>query len=158
MQPLTTPALSNIRRRINRRYLLTAFLALICYAVNTSFTNKAINTSSPAFMPVITITASDPSTGELTLSDHGNTVASRSQKVTWVVSPNSGVKAIIGITVKEGSTNVFDPLPKQLGNSANWRGTISPTIEVPAEELYNIIWIDGEDNEHVYDPKIQVKS
>ena len=157
MQLSAAPVSTSILRHVTGSCRFIFLLAFI-FLFNTSFDDKAVNTASPAFMPVITITASDPSTGELTLSDHGNTVASRSQKVTWVVSPNSGVKAIIGITVKEGSTNVFDPLPKQLGNSANWRGTISPTIEVPAEELYNIIWIDGDDNEHVYDPKIQVKS
>ena len=158
MQLSNNPVFSYLFCRIRRRYLLAALIGLNCCAVITSFTNKTTNENSRAFMPVITITASDSSTGELTLSDHGNTTASRKQKVTWVVGPHSGVKAIVGITVKEGSTNVFDPVPQQLGNSSNWEGTISPTIEVPAEELYNIIWIDSNDNEHVYDPKIQVKS
>ena len=141
-----------------KRYQLPVFIILFVYVVvNISFTNVAY-TDGPRFMPVITITACDTSTGELTLSDHGTTIANRSEKVTWIVGPQSGVKKIIGISVKEGSTNVFDPLPRPLANSSNWRGTISPTIAVPAEELYNIIWTDSTDNEHVFDPKIQVRS
>ena len=109
-------------------------------------------------MPSITITASNTSTGGLTLSDHGVTIAMRTQRVTWIIGPQSGVMAITGITVKDSSTNVYDPQPHQLGNSSNWQGTISPSIPVPAEELYNIIWTDSSGSEHQFDPKIQVKS
>jgi len=158
MQLLTCKILCTTRRFIKRLPLLVFVTLFACFFVNVSFTNGPLPHNDPSFMAVISITGSDASTGKLILSDHGNTITSRSQKVKWIIEPNSGVKAITGITVKDGSTNVFDPEPQQLGNSSNWQGKISPTIPVPSEELYNIIWIDENDNEHTYDPKIQVKS
>jgi hypothetical protein len=109
-------------------------------------------------MPSITITASNTLTGDLVLSDHGITIASRAQKVTWIVGPHSGVSAIVAISAKPGSANVFNPLPRQLGNSANWQGTINPGLQLPAEELYDIFWTDNNHITHQFDPKIQVKS
>ena len=108
-------------------------------------------------MPSIIITGSDPKTGKLILSDHGITITSRSQKVTWIIGPHSGVSAITAISPKPDSINVFNPIPQPLGISTNWQGTVDANLKVPAEELYNIFWNDIHNNNHQFDPKIRVK-
>jgi len=153
MQIHHSPVLKKLFRLISGSSI-TVGLLTACIVLHTSFICKEEDKS---FAPSISILGSDPATGELTLSDRGVTVAKRSQKVTWVIGPHSGVVSITGITVKEGSTNVFDPEPHQLGNSSNWQGTISAAVKPPAEELYSITWTDSAGTEHTFDPKIQVK-
>lgn len=152
MSIYNSPVLRKMPRFFTYSLVIISLLTITMLA--TSFICKEDDAS---FAPSITILGSDTATGELTLSDHGVTVAKRSQKVTWVIGPKSGVVSITGITVKEGSTNVFDPEPHQLGNSSNWQGTVSAAVQPPAEELYNITWTDSEGTEHTFDPKIQVK-
>lgn len=108
-------------------------------------------------MPSIIITGSNPKTGRLILSDNGITITSRSQKVTWIIGPHSGVSAITAISAKPDSINVFNPIPQPVGNSTNWQGTVDPDLTVPAEELYDIFWNDASNNNHQFDPKIRVK-
>ncbi|MFC4722190.1 hypothetical protein ACFO5O_07650 [Geojedonia litorea] len=108
-------------------------------------------------MPAITITASNSSTGTLTLSDNGSTVANRGQIVTWIIGPNSGVSSITAINHDTNSSDVFDPDPAPVGgNSRNWQGTINPNLAVPAFEDYYIQWTDSSGNSHTYDPRISV--
>jgi len=107
-------------------------------------------------MASITITASNSATGDLTLSDNGDTTANRGTTVTWVIGPNSGVSSITAISNKSTSVDVFSPDPSQVGNSSNWQGTVNPNLAVPSEEDYNIYWDDSSGTNHCYDPKIRV--
>lgn len=107
-------------------------------------------------MAAINITGSDPSNGNLTLSDHGNSNVSRGEVITWTIGPHSGVDSITAITVKPNSTNVFGSGPAKHGNSSNWQGKISNDLEETTEEDYNIGWKDGDGKPHTYDPKITV--
>lgn len=109
-------------------------------------------------MASITITGSNPSNGELILSDHGNTEAKRGEVVTWVISPKSGVNSITGIKIKDNSTNIFEKEPSQAGNSRNWKGVINNTLQIPATGAYSIFWSDESGENHEFDPLIQVNS
>ena len=110
-------------------------------------------------MPSITITGSDASTGNLTLSDNGSTDANRGTVVTWIVGPNSGVSAITSITTDAGSTDVFSPDPSAVGGaSKNWQGTVNSAISVPVTEDYTIGWTDSSGGSHSFDPRINVNN
>jgi len=112
-------------------------------------------------MPSITITGSDPATGNLTLSDNGITNANRTQVVTWIIGPASGVSSITSITNKATSNDVFNPDPAKLpGASTNWQGTVNPpqTTTLPTTESYTICWNDSSGNNHCYDPQIRVNT
>lgn len=89
---------------------------------------------------IITITASDASTGALTLSDQGTTNVDPGDQVTWVIGPNSGVASITAILEKTNSSDVFSPDPSQLPNSTSWQGNVNPSISGGTEELYTIQW------------------
>lgn len=109
-------------------------------------------------MAAIRITDSDSSNGNLTLSDNGNTDASRGEIITWIIGPHSGVKSITAITVKTGSANVFDPDPAKLGGSENWQGTVKKVLDIPSYEDYNIYWDDSTGTNHCFDPRISVNN
>ena len=95
----------------------------------------------------------------LILSDKGHTNVEPGDTVTWLIKPNSGVKAIAGISKKENSVNVFISGPNQVGNSNNWRGTVDPDIPRGSVEDYNILWTaTSGGGVQVFDPKIQVNS
>lgn len=105
---------------------------------------------------MINITDSNPSNGDLTLSDKGKTVVEKTDSVVWKVKNKSGVKKIINIVNKEGSPNVFKPDPAPNGNSNIWEGNIDKSITKTTTEDYNIEWEDDDGKMHLYDPKIQV--
>ena len=111
-------------------------------------------------MAAITITGSNTTTGDLTLSNHGNITVSRGSIVTWIIGPNSGVSAITAISNKNdpGSVDVFKPNPSKVpGNSKNWQGTIDPDLSpIPAHEDYSMQWTDEAGNSHPFDPRISV--
>ena len=115
-------------------------------------------------MASITITASDPVTGDLTLSDRGTTNCKRGEVVTWVVDPHSGVSQITAITPKPGNINIFAVGPDKLpGASKNWHGTVKDVASLPIPpppgtviEEYNITWTDSAGKNYVFDPKLQV--
>lgn len=116
---------------------------------------------------IITITGSDPNTGNLTMSDQGVTNAQQGDQITWVIGPNSGVASITGIVEKPNSADVFSPDPVKLpGGNTNWQGTINPNVPVGTEELYTINWVvansgwlnNGGGAEKSFDPKIQIKA
>ena len=117
-------------------------------------------------MASTTITGSDPATGNLTMSDHGNTNCKHGEVVTWVILPTSGVNQITAITPKPGNINVFAVGPAKLpGAAKNWQGRIKNAASLPiptppgfVEELYDIAWTDNNGNHHIFDPKIQVNS
>ena len=104
----------------------------------------------------ITISASNPSNGTLTLSDHGHTRASRRDSVSWHIGQNSGVDSITLIQKKPSSPDIFSTPPRQQG--MNWRGEISSTAPFYPEYEYSIFWLaDDKSGPHEYDPKISVK-
>lgn len=112
---------------------------------------------------IITILSSDPKTGDLVLSDHNTTNVDIGDQVTWVLGPNCGVVGIVAIQEKKGSSDVFNPDPKQLPNSTSWEGTINPDIKPGTEECYSILWTPPGAGWHgqapdplTYDPKISV--
>ncbi|WP_299162421.1 hypothetical protein [uncultured Eudoraea sp.] len=114
-------------------------------------------------MPSIRITGSDTTTGDLTLSPSGAVGANKSQIVTWIINPNSGVSSIKEIKNKTTSVDVFNPDPAPVGGgSTNWQGTINPNLTIPdpppLTEDYNIVWYDEKNppEEHTFDPKISV--
>lgn len=94
--------------------------------------------------------------GDLKLSDHGQTNVDRGDTVTWIIRPQSGVQKINKI-VKSGGVEVFSIIPAPVGNSGNWRGTISSTIFGGSEEKYDIHYTrDGGTQIEIFDPKIIV--
>lgn len=113
----------------------------------------------------ITITACDPSTGNLTLVPDGTLNVSPGDIVQWLIGANSGVTAIIGIVEKPGPNHdVFDPNPAQLPNSSTWQGTINPSFTSETEEAYSIqwanatpYWLNHNPPVYTYDPKIIVQ-
>lgn len=113
---------------------------------------------------IITITASDPSTGALTLSDQGTTNADKGDQITWVIGPGSGVASITGIIEKPNSADVFNPDPAPVSGSTNWQGTINPNVAGGTEEFYTIQWStagsgwlnQGGGQPKSYDPKISI--
>lgn len=115
-------------------------------------------------MASTTITGSDPATGNLTMSDNGNTNCKRGEVVTWVILPTSGVDQITAITPKPNNINVFADGPaKQSGASKNWQGTVKDAASLPIPpgggvvvEEYDIGWTDSAGNAYVFDPKIQI--
>ena len=108
----------------------------------------------------ITITASNSSDCSLTLSDHGNTNVDPGDTVLWIIAPGSGVEAITAITMKSSppSTNIFSTAPHQVGNSANWKGTVDSGAADGSEYIYSISWNVNGGGSCVFDPKIIVNS
>src|SRR5687768_6961918 len=111
-------------------------------------------------MASIKIIASDPSTGNLTLSDHGHTKAPRGEHITWNLVAGCGVSSIEAISMKPSppSTNIFSTLPGRAGNSTNWNATVSRNAAPRAEYNYYIDWKPtGSEEIKTFDPKITVK-
>ncbi len=105
----------------------------------------------------ITITYGNPITGQLTLSDNGNTNVDPGDTVTWNIGPNSGVASITAISDDPNSPDVFSQDPAPVGNSGNWRGTVNPAIPANTQESYTICWIATSGvTPPCYDPKITV--
>ena len=103
----------------------------------------------------ITIQGINPD-NSLILSDHGNTTANRSDTITWNIGNNSGVASITSI-VDNSNVDIFNPDPAVQPNSTNWQGTVSPYLQVPAEENYTINYTKSSSNEEFsFDPKISV--
>ena len=117
---------------------------------------------------LITITASDPGTGTLTMTNQGVNNAFSGDQITWVIQSGSNVAAITSITPKSGSVDIFTPPgtePAQLPGSINWQGTINPNISELVEYIYTINWtapsgggwLGKDPKPESYDPKIIVK-
>ena len=94
----------------------------------------------------IRITASDPVSGMLTMSDKGKTKARRGDVITWVIGPNSGVSRITAIGMKSGDVEdevFFDTLPSKNNESTNWRARIHPSLSASITRgTYFISWDD----------------
>lgn len=115
--------------------------------------------------PIIKITGCDKVSGNLTLSDNGETVASRANVIFWEIEAEC-ISEIIEISMKKkrGNKNVFvkgDPSSLNTNSpSLKWRGRINPHLTIregkPKTEFYNIIWRDTDGNLHTYDPTIKV--
>jgi len=112
--------------------------------------------------PVIFISESDSSTGDLTMSDGGWTDCDHNNHVFWIIMPNSGVKSITAISPKSGNPNVFvegpSPVGSALPSNSVWKGKIDTEIDIPTTENYDIEWLDEDDNSHTYDPTIRVNT
>lgn len=117
---------------------------------------------------VITITGSDLTTGNLTMSDKGESNAIPGDQVTWVIAAASGVATITSFVPKQGSIDIFSPPGKEpapVPGTSSWQGTINPDyLPFQREEyIYTINWTTagtgwlGNDNKGLpksYDPKI----
>lgn len=105
---------------------------------------------------VIKIKGSNPSNGDLNLSDHGHTRASEHDTIIWQIKNDSGVYSITHIEEKANSDNIFETPPYQEGD--HWRGVISRSVHPGDEYKYSIFWKDSENSpEHEYDPKISIR-
>lgn len=105
----------------------------------------------------IIITASNSSSGTLTLSDRGRrTWVKGRDNVIWHIRAGSGVASITKIVTKPDSPQIFSVLPQQQGEI--WTGTIRRIVNPCTEWEYSIFWksTDGT-GPHEYDPKISVK-
>jgi hypothetical protein len=114
----------------------------------------------------ILITAADPQTGTLTLSDDGKTVFSNSLAqfdfVYWIVpDTTANIEAITGINVESGP-QIFSAGPLESdspgeGNKSVWVAQYFANAEPAGTvEEYTISWVDTDGNEHVYDPKLTI--
>ena len=104
----------------------------------------------------ITIEGIDPN-GQLILSDRGNTIVDPGDTVTWLISPQSGVKEITAI-INNSEVNIFSEGPSKIGNSKNWRGTVDPNVARGSEEDYDIAYTkNGSSGSQLFDPKISVR-
>lgn len=103
---------------------------------------------------VIRIKGSDPSTGNLDLSDHGHTPARAGDTIIWQIAQDSGVDSIISIQEKSGSANIWSTLPHPRGN--NWTGDINSAAPAYAVYIYSITWAKGS-NSYICDPIIAIK-
>jgi len=90
----------------------------------------------------ITILKGDPVTQKLTLDPPtGDLDVTGGDIINWVIGPNSGVSAIIGIEEKPGPNHdVFNPDPAQLPNSTSWQGKVREDFTAEADEHYSILW------------------
>ena len=111
-------------------------------------------------MAAIKITKSNTSSGDLTMSDHGNTTVDKGEIVTWIVGPKSGVEKIVNIQKYCTSGDIFSVAPHAVGGkSKNWQGTVKSNGNIPDEEIYFIEWIDAlTGDSHIYDPKLKMKT
>lgn len=107
----------------------------------------------------ITIVAADVQSGQLTLSDGGETdvsFAAAGDWIMWVIAPGiPNISKITAITKKDdGSQNLFilGPQEIQSGNGPYWFGIA--TGQINSFENYSISWLDTNGNVHTYDPKI----
>jgi hypothetical protein len=123
----------------------------------------------------ITITGSDPKTGQLTLVDSKgkpanvfDTIAGISIK--WKIGKESGVSSIGYMAKKEGSDDIFRKKIHKKFLSKSWKGKTEKYEELKEKfkgkettegyfiEDYFIDWKDKNDSTHKFDPRIQVKS
>jgi hypothetical protein len=90
----------------------------------------------------ITIEKANPAGCTLTMSDNGITEANPGDYVEWILGANSGIAQITGITVDQGSIDVFKPDPKPVdgSNKTKWKGRINPDITEIEQENYTIDW------------------
>lgn len=105
----------------------------------------------------INITGIDPSTGQLILSDNGQTNVDPGDTVTWNIMNNSGVASITSI-VDDTTTNLFSTQPTAQNSNAgsSWQGTISSSAQRNAEEDYTINYTTDAGETCRHDPKIIV--
>ena len=114
----------------------------------------------PKIYPIY-ITAADVQTGQLTLSDGGETDVNLpplgGDYVIWMIGSGANNIARITAITKEddGSQNLFYFGPKELQTDQGtfWAGIILGA-PIGAFEDYSITWQDTDGYEHTYDPKI----
>ena len=139
-----------------------ASLASLISRANPSMTATTANDDLPP--DHIRITASDPVSGMLTMSDKGKTKARRGDVITWVIGSNSGVSRITAIGMKSGDVEdevFFDTLPSKNNESTNWRARIHPSLSASITRgTYFISWDDNASPpvNHTYDPIIEVNN
>ncbi|UZR97414.1 hypothetical protein [Chondrinema litorale] len=78
----------------------------------------------------------------------------RGQKVVWKLATDSGIDAIVGISKKDNSQNIFSTYPTENSSNSSWEGMVSEAAT--GSEGYNISYkING--IEHIFDPELEVK-
>ena len=118
---------------------------------------------APAGTEVIKIVGVD-SNGDLILKDaNGNSAkvfkVFAGTKIKWQIKTDS-VSKILNIYKKATppSDNIFSAEPTKIWLSRSWKATVSPAALDSQYIEYNIKWLDNAGIEHIYDPRIQVKS
>lgn len=104
----------------------------------------------------IHIVASNTSTGILTF-DPPQSVHTRvraGDTVKWHIRNGSGVDAILNITGKGGSNEMWSQIPRQQGN--HWEGVVSATAAESDYYVYLITWRRGSNN-YTHDPLISIR-
>jgi hypothetical protein len=97
----------------------------------------------------------------LIMSDGGETIASRNDKIVWDIALDSKVDEIIAIRRKDSSDDVFEPneQPKRENGTKKWKGKIKGHMDVPKTEKYSIHYKKvGDSQIYIYDPIIRVNS
>ncbi len=144
--------------------LLVNFFIASCTGSSKEDKGKATTDSHQIQAGVIILTDGDPTTGELTLKDDNGRPAhtfkvDHGQKIKWILRGNNpNVRQIVDITLKdmEGNTEIFSGKPERDGNSNNWKATVRNDA-FGENEYYNIIWLDKDGVQRIYDPLIQVR-
>ncbi len=113
----------------------------------------------------IYITAADPATGNLTMSDGGQTAISDHgatvDSIFWVVTDNvPNIEAITGVNFESG-THIFTFGPCQGSLLPGWKSVWTAGFNIGSSpvgnsEAYTISWTDTNGNPHTYDPRIMV--
>jgi hypothetical protein len=108
----------------------------------------------------IHIIGSNTTTHKLTMIDEDGKpadtlVAYSGQKVKWYIEDGSHVKSIRKIYPKSNSQTIFEDQPDQIIFSKNWGGKLKVTSGELVED-YNIDWRDENNQDHPFDPKIQL--
>ena len=141
--------------RLTKLIIALIILAMPFYACQEFF--------APAGTEVIKIEGVD-SNGDLILKDDkGNSAkvfeVPAGTKIKWQIKTDSVAK-IINIYKKATppSNDIFSAEPTKIIFSKSWKATVSPAARDSLYIEYNIKWLDNADNEHIYDPRIQVKS
>ena len=113
-------------------------------------------------MKQILITGGNPATGELDLSDHGDTKARIGEKIKWKIVNDAVVKSIVSIQLKANTTDIFSGRngkhPEKVDNK-NWKADIADDARLNDVCEYSITWNDGSGGPPpTHDPKISINA
>ena len=118
---------------------------------------------APAGTEVIKIEGVD-SNGDLVLKDANDNPAKifkvkAGKKIKWQLH-TVDVRSIINIykKVTPPSDNIFSSGPEPINDSRDWKARVDSAATFGQFIEYNIKWLDNTGVEHIYDPRIQVKS
>ncbi len=113
-------------------------------------------------MATITITASNPQTGELILLPANHVRAKKRETINWRLASGCGVASIVEIEMSPSppyppSTNIFSTPPHPNGSASKWKAVISNFAPDYSEYNYYIKWSpEGGGDDQTFDPKISI--